>query len=111
MTRGRGCYRTELSEAYWSSAPFSLPEKSCVEVPCLVDKNGVQPTRIGRTPPLTLALNRTFVNVVELTVHAAIEQRRDLVYQAARSTRTRRRRSQPHRSWRWSTTCSRLTAI
>ncbi|MGE5461686.1 MAG: alpha-glucosidase/alpha-galactosidase, partial [Solirubrobacterales bacterium] len=60
-----------------------LPEDACVEVPCLVDKNGVQPTRIGRIPPQTLALNRTFLNVVELTVHAALERRRELVYQAA----------------------------
>jgi alpha-galactosidase len=60
-----------------------LPDDACVEVPCLVDKNGVQPTRIGAIPPQTLALNRTFVNVVELTVRAALEERRDLVYQAA----------------------------
>jgi alpha-galactosidase len=60
-----------------------LPEEACVEVPCLVDKNGVQPTRIGAIPPQTLALNRTFLNVAELTVHAALEERRDLVYQAA----------------------------
>jgi alpha-galactosidase len=60
-----------------------LPDDACVEVPCLVDKNGVQPTRIGAIPPQCLALNRMFVNVVELTVRAAIEQRRDLVYQAA----------------------------
>jgi alpha-galactosidase len=60
-----------------------LPDDACVEVPCLVDKNGVQPTRIGSIPPQCLALNRMFVNVVELTVRAAIEQRRDLVYQAA----------------------------
>jgi alpha-galactosidase len=60
-----------------------LPADACVEVPCLVDQNGVQPTRIGAIPPQCLALNRMFVNVVELTVRAAIEQRRDLVYQAA----------------------------
>ena len=60
-----------------------LPEDACVEVPTLVDKNGVQPTRIGPIPPQCLALNRTFLNVVELTVRAALEQRRDLVYQAA----------------------------
>jgi alpha-galactosidase len=60
-----------------------LPAEACVEVPCLVDKNGVQPTRIGTIPTQCLALNRTFVNVVQLTVQAAIEQRRDLVYQAA----------------------------
>jgi alpha-galactosidase len=60
-----------------------LPEDACVEVPALVDKNGVQPTRIGAVPPQCLALNRTFLNVVELTVRAALEQRRELVYQAA----------------------------
>jgi alpha-galactosidase len=60
-----------------------LPDDACVEVPTLVDKNGIQPTRIGRLPPQTLALNRTFLNVVELTVRAALERRRPLVYQAA----------------------------
>jgi alpha-galactosidase len=60
-----------------------LPEEACVEVPALVNKNGVQPTRIGALPPQCLALNRTFLNVVELTVRAALEQRRELVYQAA----------------------------
>ena len=60
-----------------------LPDDSCVEVPVLVNKNGVQPTRIGAIPPQCLALNRTFLNVVELTVRAALEGSRDLVYQAA----------------------------
>lgn len=60
-----------------------LPEDACVEVPALVDKNGVQPTRIGAVPPQCLALNRTFLNVVELTVRAALERRRELVYHAA----------------------------
>jgi alpha-galactosidase len=60
-----------------------LPDDACVEVPCLADKNGVLPTRVGALPPQTLALNRTFLNVVELTVHAALDERRDLVYAAA----------------------------
>ena len=60
-----------------------LPDDSCVEVPVLVNKNGVQPTRIGAIPPQCLALNRTFLNVVELTVRASLEGSRDLVYQAA----------------------------
>jgi alpha-galactosidase len=60
-----------------------LPDDACVEVPVLVGKNGVLPARIGRIPRQTLALNRTFLNVAELTVHAALEERRDLVYQAA----------------------------
>lgn len=60
-----------------------LPADACVEVPCVVDASGVHPQRVGVLPPQCLALNRTFVNVVELTVHAALEERRDLVYQAA----------------------------
>jgi alpha-galactosidase len=60
-----------------------LPEEACVEVPMLVNKNGAQPTRIGTIPPQCLALNRTFLNVVELTVRAAVEGSRELVYQAA----------------------------
>jgi alpha-galactosidase len=48
-----------------------------------VNKNGVQPTRIGAIPPQCLALNRTFLNVAELTVRAAVEGSRELVYQAA----------------------------
>jgi alpha-galactosidase len=60
-----------------------LPDDACVEVPVLVDKNGVQPTRIGAIPPQCLALNRTFLNVVQLTVEAALQERRDLVVQAA----------------------------
>jgi alpha-galactosidase len=60
-----------------------LPADACVEVPCTVDAVGVHPQRIGALPPPCLALNRTFLNVVELTVRAALEGRRDLVYQAA----------------------------
>lgn len=61
----------------------NLPEDCCVEVPCLVDRAGVQPTRVGNLPPQLAALNRLYLNVCELTVRAALEERRDLVYQAA----------------------------
>ncbi|MEP7060394.1 MAG: alpha-galactosidase, partial [Actinomycetota bacterium] len=60
-----------------------LPMDACVEVPAIADKDGVTPTRVGTLPPQTLALNRTFLNVVELTVKAVLEGRRDHVYQAA----------------------------
>ena len=60
-----------------------LPEDACVEVPLLVDGHGFRPTRIGALPPQCLALNRTFLNVAELTVLAAVEGSRELVYQAA----------------------------
>jgi len=61
----------------------NLPEECCVEVPCLVDRAGVQPVRVGSLPVQLAALNRLYVNVCELTVRAALEERRDLVYQAA----------------------------
>jgi alpha-galactosidase len=60
-----------------------LPPDACVEVPATADGEGVHPVATGALPPQCLALNRTFVNVVELTVRAALEGRRDLVYQAA----------------------------
>ena len=50
----------------------SLPEGCCVEVPCLVDGNGVQPTAVGALPPPLAALNRTNINVQELIVEAAL---------------------------------------
>jgi alpha-galactosidase len=60
-----------------------LPEDACVEVPVIVGANGLRPTKIGALPSQCLALNRTFLNVVELTVRAVVEGSRDLVYQAA----------------------------
>ena len=60
----------------------NLPSEACVEVPCLVDRAGVQPTVIGELPPQCAALDRTFLNVAGLTVSAALEERRDRVLQA-----------------------------
>ena len=60
----------------------NLPEGCCVEVPCLVDGNGVQPTRVGRLPTQLAALNRTNVNVQELIVEAASRGDRDAVHHA-----------------------------
>jgi len=43
-----------------------------VEAPCLVDANGAQPTAIEHYPLQLAALNRTNINVQELTVEAAL---------------------------------------
>jgi alpha-galactosidase len=61
----------------------NLPDGCCVEVPALVDAAGVHPMAVGELPRACAALNRTFLNVVELTVAAALEGDRRLVYQAA----------------------------
>ena len=60
-----------------------LPAGCTVEVPCLVDGNGVQPTQIGALPPQIAALIRTNINVQELTVEAALTGKREHVYHAA----------------------------
>ncbi|MHB1001152.1 MAG: alpha-galactosidase [Armatimonadota bacterium] len=61
----------------------NLPNRCCVEVPCLVDKNGIQPTYIGDLPPQIAALIRTNVNVQELTAEAALTGKKDYIYHAA----------------------------
>ncbi|MHC4251805.1 MAG: alpha-galactosidase [Planctomycetota bacterium] len=61
----------------------NLPAKAVVEVPCLVDRNGVQGCFVGDLPEQCAAMNRTNVNVQILTVEAAFRRKRDLIYQAA----------------------------
>lgn len=60
----------------------NLPDGCCVEVPCLVDRNGVQPTKVGDLPPQLAALNRTNINVQDLIVEAALNEDVDAVYHA-----------------------------
>jgi alpha-galactosidase len=61
----------------------NLPADACVEVPCLVDRNGVQGVPVLDYPAELAALNRTFLNPVELTVRAVLEERPELVRLAA----------------------------
>ena len=61
----------------------NLPEKACVEVPCLVDRNGVQPSWVSALPEQCAALNRTNINVQLMVLEAVATKRRDAVYQAA----------------------------
>ena len=60
-----------------------LPEGCAVEVPCLVDANGVQPTPVTDIPPQLAALMRTNVNVQELTVRALLDEEPEHVHHAA----------------------------
>ncbi|SHN04602.1 alpha-glucosidase/alpha-galactosidase [Roseibium suaedae] len=61
----------------------NLPQGCCVEVPCLVDRNGIQPTRIGALPPHLAALMQTNINVQALTVEAIVTGNRDHIFHAA----------------------------
>ncbi|WP_405056204.1 alpha-glucosidase/alpha-galactosidase [Kribbella sp. NBC_01505] len=60
----------------------NLPRGAVVEVPCLVDSLGVQPTAVGALPAQLAALNKGYLNVAELVVRAAIEEEPRSIRQA-----------------------------
>ena len=60
-----------------------LPDGCAVEVPCLVNANGIQPTVVNDIPPQLIALMRTNINVQELTVAALLNENVDNIYHAA----------------------------
>jgi alpha-galactosidase len=60
----------------------NLPANACVEVACLVDRNGIQPTMHGLLPAQCAAVNRTNINVQELAVLGGMTGNRDAVHQA-----------------------------
>ena len=55
----------------------NLPRGGCVEVPCLVDRNGLQPARFGPLPEQLAALNRAHMAVHELVVQALLRRDRE----------------------------------
>lgn len=61
----------------------NLPNDCVVEVPCLVDASGVTPCFVGDLPPQLAALNRTNINVHQLTVKAALTLKKEHIYHAA----------------------------
>jgi alpha-galactosidase len=61
----------------------NLPQGCCVEVPVLVDKSGLQPTKIGTLPPQLAAMMQTNINVQSLVVEAALTGKREHIYHAA----------------------------
>lgn len=61
----------------------NLPDDCIVEVPCMVDSNGIQPTGIGALPPQLAAMMKTNINVQELTVAALTEENREHIFHAA----------------------------
>ncbi len=89
-------YASYLIEAVATDRPFrihgnilnrglipNLPPEAVVEVPCLVDRNGVQGCYVDPLPSQCASLNQTNINVQLLTIEAALSQKRDRVYQAA----------------------------
>ena len=94
-TRSRE-YASHIMEAIVTGKPYkiggnvlnkglieNLPQDACVEVPCLVDANGVQPTYVGRLPVQCAAMNMTNINPQLLTIEAAATGKKEHIYQAA----------------------------
>ena len=61
----------------------NLPADACVEVPCLVNGNGINPCHVGQLPVQLAAMNQTNINVQLLTIEAARTRDRNHIYQAA----------------------------
>lgn len=61
----------------------NLPAEACVEVPCLVNKLGIQPTVVGKLPVQLAAMNMTNINTQLLTIEAAVTKKKEVIYQAA----------------------------
>ena len=61
----------------------NLPSDACVEVPCLIDASGIQPTHIGRLPVQCAAMNMSNINVQLLTIAAGMTHKKEYIYQAA----------------------------
>ncbi len=61
----------------------NLPADACVEVPCLVNGDGIHPCHVGRLPVQLAAMNMTNINVQLMTIEAARTRKKEAIYQAA----------------------------
>ncbi len=89
-------YASRIMEAIWTNTPYkiggnilnngcisNLPREACVEVPCLVDNNGVTPTYVGDLPLQLAAMNCSNIYPQLLTIEAARTGKIEHLYQAA----------------------------
>ena len=89
-------YASRIMEAIWTNTPLkiggnvlnngcisNLPREACVEVPCLVDNNGVTPTYVGDLPLQLAAMNCSNIYPQLLTIEAARTGKIEHLYQAA----------------------------
>ncbi|HOQ31399.1 MAG TPA: alpha-glucosidase/alpha-galactosidase [Candidatus Hydrogenedens sp.] len=89
-------YASYILEAIETGKPFTfggnvlnyglitnLPYKCCVEVMCVADRSGITPTYVGDLPVQCAALNRTNINVQEVTIEAVLKGKKEHIYQAA----------------------------
>ncbi len=91
-----GEYASYIMEALVTGGPYkiggnvlntglidNLPADACVEVPCLIDGNGIHPCHVGKLPVQLAAMNMTNINAQLLTIQAAVTKKREDIYMAA----------------------------
>ncbi|MBQ3049870.1 MAG: alpha-glucosidase/alpha-galactosidase [Oscillospiraceae bacterium] len=61
----------------------NLPSNACVEVPCMIDRNGVNPCFVGDLPEQCAAINRTNINVQLLAIEGMHTRKKEYIYMAA----------------------------
>ena len=89
-------YASRIMEAMVTNTPYkiggnvlnkglidNLPTDACVEVPCMVDGSGVNPTHVGRLPVQLAAMNMTNINCQLCTIEAAVTGKKEHIYHAA----------------------------
>ena len=89
-------YASHIMEAIWTNTPYkiggnvinhgvipNLPYEACVEVPCLVDGEGIHPTFVGELPLQLAAMNSSNIYAQMLTIEAAHTMDKQKIYQAA----------------------------
>ena len=89
-------YASHIMEAIVTDTPYkiggnvlntglidNLPSDACVEVPCMIDGDGIHPTHVGRLPVQLAAMNMTNINPQLLTIEAAVTGKREHIYHAA----------------------------
>ena len=89
-------YASTIINSIWTGVPSviygnvkndqlidNLPTDCCVEVACLVDANGIRPTKVGAIPNHLAALMQTNINVQRLATEALLTENRDRIYHAA----------------------------
>ena len=91
-----GEYASRIIEAVETGVPYkiyanvqntglitNLPSNACVEVPLLIDDNGVTPCYVGELPEQLAALNMTHISVHNMVIKAAETLKKEYIYMAA----------------------------
>ena len=89
-------YGSRIIEACETGAPYkiygnvqntglitNLPANACVEVPIMVDENGLNPCYVGNLPDQLAGLNMQHITVHNLTIDGAVNRKKEYIYRAA----------------------------